>query len=49
MIIYLFSAESLFSFVLPKDVFGCYFFDETNDESSKLMNIEAINNKWFLR
>ena len=49
MIIYLFSAESLFSFVLPKDVFGCYFFDETNDESSKLMNIEAINNKWVLR
>jgi len=48
MKIYLFSNEFLFSFVLPKDIIGSYSFDENENENSKLINIDAINNKWVM-
>ena len=48
MKIYLFSNEFLFSFMLPNDVIGSYSFDENENKTSKLINIDAINNKWVM-
>lgn len=48
MKVYLLLSEKLLNFSLPQEVSGSYSFDENPDEESKLINIEARDNKWFL-
>ena len=48
MKIVLYSNEHIVEFVLPSQVFGTFAFDEFDEEESKLINIEAQNNSWFL-
>ena len=48
MKIYLFLKEKLISFSLPQEISGSFSFDENNEEESKLINIEARDNNWFL-
>ena len=44
----LFLADKIIEFKLPQIVSGSYNFDENENETSKLINIEAIKDKWFL-
>ena len=48
MKIYLFLADRLASFTLPKKMFGSYAFDADPAEESKLINVEIKNNTWVL-
>ena len=48
MKIYLFLKDSLLSFSLPKTVYGNYSFDENLNEESKLINIKAKDDKWYI-
>ena len=48
MKVYLLLSDKLLNFSLPQEVSGSYSFDENSDEESKLINIEARDNKWFL-
>ena len=48
MKIYLFLSDKLLNFSLPIDIMGSYSFDEDEEEQSKLINIEARDNKWYL-
>ena len=48
MKIYLFLTDRIEKFSLPKDIAGSFSFDVSKDEESKLINIEARGNKWFL-
>ena len=48
MKIYLFLQDHIEKFSLPKDISGSFSFDVTKDEESKLINVEAKNNKWML-
>lgn len=34
--------------MLPSQVFGTFAFDSNDDEDTKLINIEADNDEWFL-
>ena len=48
MKIKLFANEKLFEFFLPNEVFGTFTFDEDDNVEFKLINIEAVNNEWYL-
>ena len=48
MKIYLFLQDHIEKFSLPKDISGSFSFDLVKDEESKLINVEARNDKWFL-
>lgn len=48
MKIVLYSDKQIVEFLLPLQVFGTFVFDEFEDEESKLINIEAKENNWFL-
>ncbi len=48
MKVYLYLVDKLLNYSLPHDISGSYSFDENPDEESKLINIEARDNKWFL-
>lgn len=48
MKIKLFANEKLFEFFLPNEVFGTFTFDEDDNAEFKLINIEAVNNEWYL-
>lgn len=48
MKVYLYLNDKLLNFTLPQDISGSFSFDEFDDEDSKLINIEARDNKWFL-
>ena len=47
MKIYLFLANKIVTLSLPEEVSGSFSFDE-NDVNTKLINIEARDNKWVL-
>jgi len=46
--IVLFTMDRLVEFMLPSQVFGTFAFDSNDDEDTKLINIEADNDEWFL-
>ena len=48
MKVYLFLSDKLLNFTLPQEISGSFSFDENTDEDSKLINIEARDNKWYL-
>ena len=48
MRITLYLKNKIMQFILPTDISGSYSFDEKEDEESKLINIEAVNNEWQL-
>lgn len=48
MKIYLYLANKILTFSIPKKISGCFGFDENPEEESKLINIEARNNEWVL-
>ena len=48
MKIYLYLEDKIISFQLPKEIEGSYNFDENLEEESKLINIEARDNAWYL-
>lgn len=48
MKIYLYLNDKIIKFNLPLQIIGSFSFDEFNDESTKLINIEAKNNNWYL-
>ena len=48
MKIYLLLRDRLVNFFLPKEVEGSFSFDCNIDEESKLINIEARDNKWVI-
>lgn len=48
MHIYLLTKEKLLGFKLPNEVFGNYSFDEDAESDNKLINVKAINDKWYL-
>ena len=48
MKIVLFSNERIIEFLLPKEVYGTFTFDEFEDEENKLINIEAQDSSWYL-
>lgn len=48
MKIILFAVNRMIEFILPSQVFGTFTFDENDEEDTKLINIEADNNNWFL-
>ena len=48
MRIYLFLIDRVVSFVLPKEKFGSYAFDDNPEEDIKLINIEAVSEEWIL-
>ena len=48
MRIVLFTMDRLVEFMLPSQVFGTFAFDSNDDEDTKLINIEADNDEWFL-
>lgn len=48
MKILLFLNDKLVEFKLPIEVSGSFSFDDKKNEENKLINIEAINNSWYL-
>ena len=48
MKIYLFLRDRLVNFFLPKEVEGCFSFDEDSNEDIKLINVEARDGKWVI-
>jgi len=48
MKIYLYLKDKIAMFSLPKKVSGSFSFDNDNEEETKLINIKAVNNKWFI-
>ena len=48
MKIYLFLSNKLYKFLLPIEVSGSFSFDVEDDAQSKLINIEAREDKWDL-
>ena len=48
MKISLYLANRIVDFELPFEVAGSFLFDVNKDEENKLINIEAINDKWVL-
>ena len=48
MKIYLYLDEEIVSFSLPEIIEGSYSFDYKNDESFKLINVEARDGAWYL-
>ena len=48
MKITLFLNDRLVTFELPQEISGNYTFDENPNEESKLINIEARDNKWYI-
>ncbi len=48
MRITLYLKNKIMQFILPTDISGSYSFDEKEDEESKLINIESVNNEWKL-
>ena len=48
MKIYLYLADKILSFKLPSEVSGSFSFDASDEEESKLINIEARDGKWVL-
>lgn len=48
MNVYLFLKDKLMNFCLPQEISGSFSFDEDVNEESKLINIEARDNKWYL-
>ena len=48
MKITLFLNDRLINFELPQEISGNYTFDENPNEESKLINIEARDNKWYI-
>ena len=48
MKIYLFLSNKLYKFLLPIEVSGSFSFDVEDDAQSKLINIEAREDKWYL-
>lgn len=48
MKIYLYLANKILSFSLPKKISGSFSFDENPEEESKLINIEANESEWSL-
>ena len=48
MKIYLFLSNRIKCFLLPKESLGSFGFDEYEDEESKLINVEAIDDIWYI-
>ena len=48
MKVYLFTDDRIYNFILPVETEGSYSFDIDKSTSSKLINIEARDNKWIL-
>ena len=48
MKIYLFLQDKLINFLLPSVALGEFLFDENEDSESKLINISAKENNWYL-
>ena len=48
MKIYLYLIDKIISFSLPQQIVGSFSFDENLDEETKLINIEARDNKWVI-
>ena len=48
MKIYLYLIDKIISFSLPQQIVGSFSFDENQDEETKLINIEARDNKWVI-
>ena len=48
MKIYLFYQEKIYNFLLPKTVEGSFGFDIDKNETTKLINVEAIDGKWMI-
>ena len=48
MKIYLYLGNKLLNFSLPKTISGSFSFDENPEEESKLINIEARDNQWYI-
>lgn len=48
MRIYLYLANEILEFSIPKEISGSFSFDENPEEETKLINIEARNGKWEL-
>lgn len=48
MKIYLYLFDRVVSFSLPNEISGSFSFDENPEEESKLINIEARDNKWVI-
>ena len=48
MKIYLYLDTKILSFDLPNEISGSFSFDENPEEESKLINIEARDNKWVI-
>ena len=48
MRIYLYLANEILEFTIPKEISGSFSFDENPEEETKLINIEARNGSWEL-
>ena len=48
MRIYLYLANEILEFSIPKEISGSFSFDENPEEETKLINIEARNGSWEL-
>ena len=48
MKIYLYLPDKIINFSLPSDIAGSFSFDEHPEEETKLINIEARENKWVI-
>ena len=48
MKIYLFLKTKVLTFTIPQRVSGSFSFDENSEEESKLINIEAKDNEWYI-
>ena len=47
MKIYLFLKNRILTFLIPSIAYGNFSFDEFEDENSKLINIETIDDEWY--
>jgi len=48
MKISLFYENSIYTFMLPKEISGSYSFDVDKNETSKLINVEAREGRWVI-
>ena len=49
MKITLFLGDKIMEFFLPSQISGSYSFDQESSEEHKLINVEAIDEKWMLQ
>lgn len=48
MKVYLYLKNKVLTFLIPQKVSGSFSFDENSEEDSKLINIEAKNQEWYI-